>query len=206
MRRVEVADTGITSGISWGVLPSLAGTSSCGSTASVASSCSGPYCIMSGVSFSNDEVRFGLCAGDRSSCGNVGAMDGLSTGKYGKGWFRMPVVLQRCAGRATGEILLKKWRLRSVIRLLPSTLTWYCLLGRTSMTHPLFPIVWDDFRFDFVLRLSHQSTKVGEIVCGDHNTLLLRGGALPLLFLRAHGFPSTEAGWAWCARDWVSGI
>ena len=141
MRWVEVADMGITSGISLGVLPSLAGTSLCRATASVASSCSGPCCIMSRESFSKGEVRFGLCAGDRSSCGNVGAMDGLSMGKYGKGWFCMPVVSQHCAGRATGEILGKKRRLQSVIQLLPSTLMWYCLLGRTSMTHPLFPIV-----------------------------------------------------------------
>ena len=78
------------------------------SSASVASSCSGPHCIMSGVSFSKDKVRFGLLAGDRSSCGNVVALDGLSTGKYGKGWFCMPVVSQHCSGRATGEILCKK--------------------------------------------------------------------------------------------------
>ena len=41
-------------------------------------------------------------------------------------------------------------------------------------------------------------------MCGDHDTLLLRGDALPLLFLG--GFPSIETGWPWCARDWVSGL
>ena len=46
----------------------------------------------------------------------------------------------------------------------------------------------------FEVRLSHQSTKMGDILCGDRNTLLLGGGALPLLFLGAHGFPSIEAG------------